>query len=87
MTFADVLWGIGQFGILLEILGAGIIVLSAFLSRRQMRGLGGTSDMIGDSVEALIKVVKRQFNGEFIGFLLLGLGLLMQFMGGFVQYT
>ena len=51
-----------------------------------MRKLGDNStfiDGISDSVGALIDVVDRQFKTESRGFFCLGVGLIMQLIGGF----
>jgi hypothetical protein len=78
-------WVIGQVGIVFEIVGAGCIVRSAFRSRKAMRGLGqnvGYMDNSSNTVEELVSVVKKQYTTELIGFIILGLGLCLQFIGG-----
>ncbi len=75
-------WYIGEAGILLEITGAWYIVQASFRARRHIqnifRGWEGLKE-----IPQLKKVLQNQANTELIGFLLLGTGMVMQFIGGF----
>ena len=76
---------VGQIGIVLEFLGAGYLVCSALSSKKEMHGLKSTIDSIDDAMSRLIGVVKDQFQKELIGFILLAIGLVMQFLSGFAR--
>lgn len=80
----SLLWLTGQLGIVLEVFGAGYIVYSAFRSKKHICDLGSSIGEISQTVNSLIKVISSQFRNELIGFFLLGVGLVLQFVGGFV---
>ena len=73
---------IGQFGILLEFVGALIIVVAAFRNKKKVAALNSTWEGIG-YLDEVREAIQGQAITEFRGFLLLGLGLAFQFIGGF----
>ncbi len=79
------LWVIGQAGIVLEVLGAAFIVFSAFKSRKEISKIENPASYggVGETSILVVKLIKNQFKNEAFGFFLLGLGLIMQFIGGF----
>jgi hypothetical protein len=79
----DRLWLVGEAGIVIELIGAGYIVYASMQSRRRMAGLNSTMDGMSDAVDELMAAVRTQFDKEIVGFLLLAIGLAMQFIGGF----
>lgn len=76
---------VGQVGIVIELIGAAIIVYGSWKTRRQMAGLDGTMDGATDAIENLLGAVRDQFSREMTGFALLAVGLAMQFAGGLSQ--
>lgn len=76
-------WIIGQLGIVLEIVGAGTLVISAFKASRKISKHKTDLDHIEFAVEELISDTKGQFRTQSIGFVLLVFGLLMQLYSGF----
>lgn len=81
----DGLWVMSPVGIGLELIGAGYIVHAAWQARREMLGRKVHLDAIEHSVEALLAAVRSQFRKELVGFGLLGVGLLLQFIGSIVH--
>lgn len=79
----DCLWATGQAGIVIEILGAGTIVISAFRSSRKIRQHKTDIDHVEDAIKQLMEDTRNQFKTQSIGFALLVIGLTMQFVGGF----
>ena len=77
------LWYIGQAGILLEILGAGLIVYFAYTARQKVGVLKTDMDHLQEAIDTVLEEVGSQFRKQITGFLLLGLGLIMQFVGNF----
>lgn len=78
------LW-IAEFGILLEIGGALWIVIAAFRNRKRVEGADGT--WVGlEKVGNLREAIQGQAITEVRGFLLLGIGLAFQFIGGLPIY-
>ena len=77
------LWYIGQVGILLEILGAGLIVYFAYTARQKVGVLKTDMDYLQEAIDTVLEEVGSQFRKQITGFLLLGLGLIMQFVGNF----
>ena len=73
---------IGQFGILLEFAGALLIVVAAFRNRKKVENLNSTWEGIGH-LDEVREAIESQAITEFRGFLLLGIGLALQFIGGF----
>lgn len=75
-------WYIAETGILLEIIGAWYIVQASFRARRRIqsmfRGWEGLKE-----VPKVKEILQNQAKTELIGFMLLGTGLVMQFVGGF----
>jgi hypothetical protein len=76
-------WIIGQAGIILEIIGAGTLVVSAWRASRKILKHKTDLDHIQYAVDELIEHTKGQFRTQSIGFVLLVIGLAMQFVGGF----
>ena len=77
------LWFIvGQFGILLEFVGALIIVVAAFRNRKKVANLNSTWEGI-EYLDEVREAIQGQAITEVRGFLLLGIGLALQFIGGF----
>ena len=73
---------VGQFGILLEFVGALIIVVAAFRNRKKVENLNSTWEGI-EYLDEVREAIQGQAITEFRGFLLLGIGLALQFIGGF----
>lgn len=77
----SVVWWINEFGILLEIVGATIIVFAAFQTRKKIRDIG---DVWKPSLPELLRdVIANQAFTELNGFVLLAVGLIFQMIGGF----
>ena len=79
-------WLVGQVGIVLEVFGAGYILYSAYDSKKRIdrhTKTANTINGIGDAVSELARIVGSQFKQEAVGFLILVMGLIMQFVGGF----
>ncbi|AEJ01870.1 hypothetical protein Nit79A3_2081 [Nitrosomonas sp. Is79A3] len=77
----DIFWCINQTGIILEIIGALLIVLSAFKTRNKIKDIPDSWE--ADLAERLRDVISNQAFTELKGFGLLAIGLVMQFIGGF----
>ncbi len=78
---------ISQFGILLEFFGALIIVVAAFRNGKKVESVNSTWKGVGH-LDDVREAIQGQAITEFRGFLLLGVGLLFQFIGGFGElYT
>lgn len=75
------LWWVNEIGILLEIIGAAIIVVAAFKSRAATKGVQDTWD--ADLVTKLRDIIAAQALTELKGFVLFALGLFGQMVGGF----
>jgi hypothetical protein len=75
------LWLVGQFGIVLELFGALVIVVAAFRQRKKVAGINST--WAGQDLDAIREAIQGQAITEVRGFLLLGIGLALQFVGGF----
>lgn len=73
-------WWFNQLGIVIEILGAGYLVFCSWQSKRVVAGMQTDLDSIEHSVEALLDEVRGNFSSQRIGFVLLVLGLAMQFI-------
>lgn len=77
----SVVWWINEIGILLEIVGATIVVFAAFRTRKQIKDIG---DVWKPSLpEQLRDVISNQAFTELKGFVLLAVGLICQMIGGF----
>lgn len=74
-------WYINQAGIILEIIGALLIVVSAFKTRNMIKDIKNTYD--ADLPVTLRDVISEQAFTERKGFGLLAFGLVLQFIGGF----
>lgn len=81
----DYLWIIGQLGIVLEVVGAGTLVFSAYSSSKTIKKHKTDLDHIEYAVEQLIEDTKNQFKTQANGFILLAAGLAMQLVGGFAN--
>lgn len=77
----DLLWWVNQSGILLEIVGAALIVFAAVRNRKALKRLEDTWD--GGALERLRDVVAGQAITEVRGFILLFSGLVFQLLGAF----
>ena len=78
-------WYIGQGGILLEIVGAGMVVFYAYKARVRVAQLHTDLDHIQEAVDSVLGEVRSQFLKQVVGFLLLAAGLIMQFVGNLGQ--
>ena len=72
------LWYAGQIGIVLEIFGAAYIVYSAFKAKKSIN-----KDVF--EVNELHTVLLNQAREESVGFAMLAIGLVLQFIGGFAS--
>ena len=77
----NLLWLIGQAGIVLEIGGAGYIVYCAYTAKAQIHGKKTDLDHLQEALDTVIAEVASQFRKQLFGFVLLVLGLGMQFVG------
>ena len=77
----DGYWYINQAGIILEVIGALIIVLSSFKTRNLIKDIPDSYD--AELATKLRNVISNQAFTELKGFGLLAIGLVMQFIGGF----
>lgn len=84
---ANCLWIVGQAGIGLEILGAGLIVYFAYSAKQKVGRLKTGLDHIQEAVDTVLEEVGSQFRKQIAGFLLFGLGLVMQFIGNFANVS
>ena len=74
-------WWANQTGISFEIIGALLIVLAAFWTRKRIRDIRDTWD--AKLPERLRDIVSNQAFTELLGFGLLALGLVLQMIGAF----
>lgn len=74
-------WWINESGIVLEIVGAALLVVAAFKSRNEIKNIKDTWD--ANLTEKLRDVIASQAMTELEGFVLLALGLIFQMVGGF----
>lgn len=75
---------IGQFGILLELIGAAFMVYAAYKSRLTLQGINPTTfEGVGGMAEKTHDILRGQVKDEIVGFSFLAIGLLMQFISGF----
>jgi len=77
----DIFWCINQAGIVFEIIGAVLIVVSAFKTRRKIKDVPDTYD--ANLAEKLRDIISNQAFTELWGFGFLAIGLVMQLIGGF----
>jgi hypothetical protein len=82
---ANLLWFVGQVGILLELSGALYIALVSVSIHSRVRRLFSNFDGWRE-LPRLIGEVRQQAKTDIIGFLLLAAGLLLQFVGGFATF-
>lgn len=73
-------WWINETGIVLEIVGAALLVIAAFKSRNEIMNIKDTWD--ANLTEKLRDVIANQAMTELNGFVLLALGLIFQMAGG-----
>lgn len=76
------LFWVGQTGIVFETIGAAYIVLAAYKSHKNLKNKSHTIDA-ADVMESTLIEVRGQYKKELMGFSLLVIGLIMQFLGGF----
>lgn len=82
---------IGQIGIFLELIGAFILVLAAFRSKRKAEEIKATNETnatwedLARASFIIKKTILDQAKIELWGFVFLGLGLILQFVGGVVE--
>jgi len=76
------LFWIGQIGIVSEIFGAAYIVFAAYKSHTNLKNKSHTIDG-ADVMESTLIEVRGQYKKELIGFSVLAIGLIMQFIGNF----
>jgi hypothetical protein len=81
LSSKDCLWFANQIGIVLEIIGALIIVISAFKTRAAIKNIPNSWG--ANLAEKLRDVISEQAYTELSGFGLLAVGLLLQFIGAF----
>ena len=86
LDWADAFWRnpglwIGEVGILLEFVGASVIVVAAWRNRNALRGLDGGFAYLDKMIE-LRDALRTQAVNEVHGFVLLAVGLALQFIGG-----
>lgn len=74
-------WWINELGIVLEILGAALLVFAAFRSRKEIKDISDTWD--ADLAEKLRDTISGQAITELKGFVLLAVGLFLQMVGAF----
>ena len=81
------LWIVSQAGILLELVGASLVVFYAFTSKKAVMGLKADMDSLEKSIITIRNEVGSQFRKQVVGFLLFSAGLAMQFIGNFANVT
>lgn len=77
----DCYWYINQADIILEVLGAALIVFSAFKTRKEIKDVPDSYD--ADLTSKLRDIISNQAFTELGGFGLLAVGLVMHFIGSF----
>lgn len=80
----DILWLVGQVGILMEFSGALYIAIVSVSIHSRVRRLFSNFDGWME-LPRLVAEVRQQAKTDIIGFMLLAGGLLLQFIGGFVS--
>ena len=65
------LWLIGQVGIALEIIGAGLIVYFAYEAKQKVSVLKTDMDHLQEALDTVLEEVGSQFRKQIVGFLLL----------------
>ena len=74
-------WWINESGIVLEIVGAALLVVAAFKSRNNIKNIPDTWD--AELAVKLRDTIAAQAITELKGFVLLAVGLVFQMVGGF----
>lgn len=74
-------WWMNESGIVLEIIGAALLVVAAFKSRNKIKNISGAWDAELDV--KLRDTIAAQAVTELKGFVLLAVGLVFQMVGGF----
>lgn len=74
-------WWMNESGIVLEIIGAALLVVAAFKSRNKIKSITGAWDAELDV--KLRDTIASQAVTELKGFVLLAVGLVFQMVGGF----
>ena len=77
----NIFWYVNQTGIIFEIIGAVIIVVSAFKTRKKIKDVPDSWE--ANLTEKLRNIISNQAFTELWGFGFLAIGLVMQFIGGF----
>ncbi|MXS83612.1 hypothetical protein [Nitrosomonas oligotropha] len=77
----NIFWYVNQTGIIFEIIGAVIIVISAFRTRKKIKDVPDSWE--ANLTEKLRNIISNQAFTELWGFGFLAIGLVMQFIGGF----
>ena len=80
----DILWAVGQTGILMEVCGALYIAIVSVSVHSRVRRLFSNFDGWME-LPGLVAEVRQQAKTDIIGFLLLATGMMLQFIGGFAQ--
>lgn len=80
------LWWVGQTGIIVEIVGAAYLVYAAYKSKQILKNKSHTINA-ADVMESTLIEVRGQYEKELIGFSILVVGLIMQFIGGFLAFA
>ena len=78
------LWFLSQFGISLEVISAGLIVRFAWHSKQKLKGISTTVNG-QDAIEKLLDEIRGQYDKAIILFIILFLGFVFQFIGGFAN--
>ena len=78
----NLIWDWGQAGILIEIVGAGIMVAFAYNSSLKIRHHRTDSDHVEELIQELKDDKSNQFNTQLIGFTFIVIGLALQFLDG-----
>ena len=76
-------WLLGQSGILVELTGAGYLVWCSLDTKRRLESQKVTYDGAFIALEEVLRISVEQFRQQVRGFLVLALGLVMQFGGNF----
>jgi hypothetical protein len=74
-------WWINETGIVLEIVGAALLVVAAFKSRNKIKDIPDSWD--AELAMKLRDTIASQAMTELKGFVLLAIGLIFQMVGGF----
>ena len=72
---------LGEIGIIVEIVGAGCLVFATYKTKQRLQGKSHTIDA-ADVIESTLDELKGQYKTELVGFCILLIGLILQFVGG-----